>query len=70
MYDLKDPETGESQVVDATSIRADYLDALREMRDGYRRECMACGADYVPLDTSMRFDSALVEYLGRRQARF
>jgi hypothetical protein len=28
------------------------------------------GADYVPLDTSMPFDRALVEYLSQRKARF
>ena len=27
-------------------------------------------ADYVPLDTSMPFDKALVEFLSQRQARF
>ena len=31
---------------------------------------MAMGADYVPLDTSMPFDKALIEYLAQRQARF
>jgi uncharacterized protein (DUF58 family) len=70
MCDLKDPESGQSQVVDAAAIRTDYLDALRELREGYRRECLACGADYVALDTSMRFDKALLEYLVQRQARF
>ncbi len=28
------------------------------------------GADYVELDTSMRFDHALVKYLSGRKARF
>ncbi|MFV0443305.1 MAG: DUF58 domain-containing protein [Planctomycetaceae bacterium] len=70
LCDMRDPETRESQVVDAAAIRADYLDALRELRERYRRECMASGADYVPLDTSMRFDKALLEYLSQRQARF
>jgi uncharacterized protein (DUF58 family) len=70
LYDLRDPETEESQVVDAAGIRADYLDALSELRNRYRAECQACGADYVPLDTSMRFDTALVEYLSQRKARF
>jgi uncharacterized protein (DUF58 family) len=70
LCDLRDPETQESQVVDAAAIRADYLDALAELRGRYRAECMATGADYVPLDTSMRFDAALLEYLSQRQARF
>lgn len=70
LCDLEEPETQERQVVDAAAIRADYLDALRELRERYTRECRTAGADYVPLDTSMRFDTALVEYLAQRQARF
>ncbi|MCA9054311.1 MAG: DUF58 domain-containing protein [Planctomycetaceae bacterium] len=70
LCDLRDPESGESQVVDAAAIRNDYLDAVAELRGMYRRECQAAGADYVPLDTSMRFDTALVEYLSQRKARF
>ena len=42
----------------------------RELRSQYRRECLAVGADFVELDTSMRFDTALVEYLSQRKARF
>ena len=68
--DLLEPESGERQVVDAAGIRSDYREALEEMRDLFRRECLAVGADYVPLDTSMPFDKALMEYLYQRQARF
>lgn len=68
--DLREPETGQSRIVDADGIRADYVDSLRELRDGYRRQCLSIGADYVPLDTSMPFDKALVEYLSQRKARF
>ncbi len=70
LYELRDPETQETQVVDASAIRTDYLDALAELRGRYRTECLSTGADYVPLDTSMRFDTALLEYLSQRQARF
>jgi len=70
MVDLKDPETGESLVVDASGIRADYQETLGELRRRYQRDCLAMGADYVALDTSMPFDKALVEYLSQRQARF
>ncbi|MEZ6061894.1 MAG: DUF58 domain-containing protein [Planctomycetaceae bacterium] len=68
--DLHEPESGDRQIVDAAGIRSDYLDALNELRETYRRECFAIGADYVPLDTSMPFDKALMEYLSQRQARF
>lgn len=68
--DLKDPETGESLVVDAEGIRADYLETLDELRERYRKECLSAGADYVALDTSMPFDKALLKYLSQRKARF
>ena len=68
--DLKDPETGESVVVDANGIRGDYLDAVKELCDRYKRECFAMGVDYVGLNTSQPFDKALLGYLTQRQARF
>ncbi|VAX39094.1 hypothetical protein MNBD_PLANCTO02-417 [hydrothermal vent metagenome] len=70
MVDLQDPETGNNMVVDAAGIRSDYLDAMQELRDRYKKECQSIGADYVPLDTSMPFDKALIEYLTQRKARF
>ncbi len=68
--DLHEPESGDRQIVDAAGIRGDYLDALNELRETYRQECFAIGADYVALDTSMPFDKALMEYLSQRKARF
>lgn len=70
MVDLKEPETQQQMIVDAQGIKADYLAALAEFRGRYQKECRSIGADYVPLDTSMRFDKALVEYLVQRKARF
>jgi len=70
MIDFQEPESGSSLIVDAASIRADYLETLTELRNRYRRECLSIGADYVPLDTSMPFDKALLEYLSQRRARF
>ncbi|QDT37025.1 DUF58 domain-containing protein [Stratiformator vulcanicus] len=68
--DLEDPETGERLVIDADGMRPDYVETIEALRDDYRRECLSIGADYVALDTSMRFDRALIEYLDRREARF
>lgn len=70
MVDLKDPESGENLVVDADGMRADYLDAVKELCDKYRKECSSAGVDYVSLNTSQPFDKALLEYLSQRQARF
>ena len=68
--DLLEPETNDHEIVDAAGIRAEYLQAVSDLRERFRKTCLAVGADYVPLDTSMPFDKALVEYLSQRQARF
>lgn len=70
MVDFRDPESGDTLVVDAAGMRSDYLEAIEELRERYRRECAKIGIDYVPLDTSMAFDKALLGYLSSRQARF
>ncbi|MEO1994059.1 MAG: DUF58 domain-containing protein [Planctomycetaceae bacterium] len=70
MVDLRDPESKQSAVLDASGIRSDYLEAVEELRELYRTECLAMGVDYVPLDTSMPFDKALIQYLAQRKARF
>ena len=70
MVDLLDPESNENLILDAAGIKRDYLDAVNELRDTYKRECFKAGIDYVPLDTSLPFDKALIEYLSSRQARF
>ncbi len=67
---LRDPETEKQLKLDASGIRNDYLEAMKELQETYKKECLAMGADFVPLDTSMRFDTALVEYLSQRRARF
>lgn len=70
LVELKDPESGQIQTIDADGMRADYVETLEELRETYRSECRAIGADYVPLDTSMNFGNALLEYLSQRKARF
>ncbi|MCA8997317.1 MAG: DUF58 domain-containing protein [Planctomycetaceae bacterium] len=67
---FRDPESGEELTVDAPGMKADYLDAIRQLRDRYKVACQSAGADFVELDTSMQFDRALVEYLSQRKARF
>jgi uncharacterized protein (DUF58 family) len=70
MVDLKDPESGQSLILDAPAMRSDYLQALQELCGRYRKECASMGVDYVNLNTSQPFDKALVEYLSQRKARF
>jgi uncharacterized protein (DUF58 family) len=67
LVDLRDPETNEHIEVDADGYRHDYLAAINEFRQTYRRECQKSRIDYVPLDTSMPFDRALMEYLISRR---
>lgn len=70
LVELEDPETSERIEVDADSYRQDYEAELRQFREQLQSESRQAGIDYVPLDTSMRFDRALTEYLSSRQARF
>lgn len=70
MCELRDPESGQLLTVDAAAVKQDYLAAISELRGKYKTACRSSGADFVELDTSMRFDKALVEYLSQRQARF
>ena len=63
---MEDPETDERLTLDADGFRADYLASVAEFCETYRRECFQAGIDYVGLDTSMPFDTALTEYLVRR----
>lgn len=69
MVELEDPESRQRLTLDADAFRSDYLSALDAFRQRFRRECSQARIDYVPLDTSMRFDRALMEYLQRRSVR-
>jgi uncharacterized protein (DUF58 family) len=69
MIEFEEPEEAETLQVDAEGYRAAYLSELARFRETYRRECRQSGIDYVPLDTSMQFDRALMEYLVSRRAR-
>jgi uncharacterized protein (DUF58 family) len=69
MIEFEDPESKEKIVVDASSYREDYASEIEGFRALYKQECFQTGIDYVPLDTSMQFDKALLEYLVSRQNR-
>jgi uncharacterized protein (DUF58 family) len=69
MVELEDPENRTNLTLDASAFKRDYLDELEKFRETYRRECFQAGIDYVPLDTSMQFDKALLEYLVTRSGR-
>ena len=69
LIEFEEPESTQTLRVDADNARERYLADVESFREKYRRECFRAGIDYVPLDTSMRFDRALAEYLVSRRAR-
>lgn len=70
VIEFEDTEDHQKLTVDARGMRRDYLQSLGEFQDFYRRECAKANIDYVPIDTSVSFDKALLEYLLQRQKRF
>jgi len=66
---LEDPETGLTLAGDARALARRYHEALAAWRGDLRTRVQAIRADYVPLDTSVSFDRALVEFLIQRQRR-
>lgn len=69
LVEFEDPETGETIEADAENYRADYTAELETFRQNWRQDCFQSRIDYVPLDTSMQFDKALLEYLINRGQR-
>jgi uncharacterized protein (DUF58 family) len=70
LVEFEDVESADKVEVDARGIRDDYLGGLREFQEVWKAECGAANVDYVPMDTSVGFDKALLEYLIQRQRRF
>jgi uncharacterized protein (DUF58 family) len=70
LVEFSDVETDAKLEVDARGIRDDYLNGLKEFQEYWKRECGLANVDYVPMDTSVGFDKALLEYLIQRQRRF
>ncbi len=67
---FEDVEVKQQLTVDARGMRRDYLEALDSFRDLYRQECSKASIDFVPIDTSVNFGTALLQYLIQRQKRF
>ncbi|HLJ92815.1 MAG TPA: DUF58 domain-containing protein [Gemmataceae bacterium] len=70
VIEFEDMEDHHQLTIDARGMRADYLQSLGEFQEFYRTECAKANIDYVPMDTSISFDKALLEYLLSRQKRF
>jgi uncharacterized protein (DUF58 family) len=70
MVEFTEPESLERLIVDADAARKQYVASVEAFREDYRKTCFHAGIDYVPLDTSMQFDRALLGYLSSRRNRF
>jgi uncharacterized protein (DUF58 family) len=70
MIEFEDTESHDKLIIDAQGMRPDYLGALRDFREYLQEECVKANIDFVPVDTSVNFDKALMEYLLSRQRRF
>jgi uncharacterized protein (DUF58 family) len=70
VIEFRDVEEDNRLTLDARYMRHDYLQSLTEFRKLYKSECAKANIDFVPIDTSINFDRALMEYLLQRQKRF
>ncbi|MBI2619675.1 MAG: DUF58 domain-containing protein [Ignavibacteriales bacterium] len=64
---FRDMETAEELMTQPWHIQRAYQQTLRQLLDGYKRECLENNIDYVLLDTGTPFDKALFEYLNKRK---
>jgi uncharacterized protein (DUF58 family) len=67
---FRDTETREEVLAVPSAVREDYLQAITDLQDRYRRELRLAGIDYVTLDTSVPMDVALMAYLMTRRRAF
>jgi hypothetical protein len=63
-----DMESGERLSTQPFHIQRAYREAMSAFIARFRRECRDQSVDYVLLDTTIPYDTALVEYLSKRQA--
>lgn len=63
---FRDVETGEEMEIDPASLRAAYLEQMRELCDYYRKGLTEAGVDYHLINTRRPYDQALSAYLNRR----
>lgn len=66
---FRDVESEAELTAEPLAIRADYLKALGDLNETYRRGLAGAGIDYVPLDTSQPLDFALLRYMAARARR-
>ncbi|MBA3270514.1 MAG: DUF58 domain-containing protein [Acidobacteria bacterium] len=67
---FRDVETQDEVVAVPGVVRQQYLKAITELQDRYRRELQLAGIDYVMLDTSLPLENALSSYLLTRRRAY
>lgn len=70
LVDFQDVESDLHKEIDAQGIADDYRAFVEHFRSHFKTECANANVDYVPMDTSVGFDKALLDYLILRQRRF
>jgi uncharacterized protein (DUF58 family) len=63
---FRDMETGEEMEIDPASLRATYLEQMRELCAFYQKGLAELGIDYQLINTRQSYDQALAAYLNRR----
>jgi uncharacterized protein (DUF58 family) len=63
---FRDLEAGDEVMAVPSVVRREYLEALNEALETYKRELGSAGIDYRLLDTSKPLDFALMSYLSTR----
>ena len=64
---FKDLETTEEMMTQPYHIQQAYQREMHAFLERYKRECRENNIDYVLLDTTMPFDTALFQYLNKRK---
>jgi uncharacterized protein (DUF58 family) len=67
---FRDLETRDEVLAVPATVRDEYLKAITDLQDRYRRELRAAGIDYMMLDTSVPLETALMSYLMTRRRAF
>ncbi|MGE3273820.1 MAG: DUF58 domain-containing protein [Vicinamibacterales bacterium] len=64
---FRDPETADEVLAIPGQVRDDYLKAIGDLVEYFRRELGVAGIDYTLLDTSMPLETGLMAYLTARR---
>ena len=70
LVELRNPENDELVSVNADDIGEEYRANVEAFREELKASFLQSKIDYVPLDTSVPYDKALMEYLISRRNRF